>query len=54
MSVVFDLRDPTTNEIIPGQTATYQDLYVLLFSIYWHLALQRDEEVANPPEEPMP
>jgi hypothetical protein len=55
MSVVFDLRDPTTNELIEGATATYQDLYVLLFSLYWSLALARDEEAANPPvEEPLP
>lgn len=55
MSVVFDLRNPQTNEVIPGQTATYQDLYVLLYSLYWKLALDRDEEAANPPaEEPLP
>jgi len=38
LSVVFNLRNPLTNEIIEGQTATYQDIYVMLYSLYWHLA----------------
>jgi len=51
LSVEFPLRNPATNEIIDGQTMTYQDLYVGLFSLYWHLALERDEEVAARVEE---
>jgi len=42
LSVVFNLRNPLTNEIIEGQTATYQDIYVMLYSLYWHLAEERD------------
>lgn len=48
MTVEFPLRNPATNEIIEGQTMTYQDLYVGLFSLYWHLALERDAAAANP------
>lgn len=48
LSVEFPIRNPATNEIIEGQTMTYQDLYVGLFSLYWHLALERDATVANP------
>lgn len=44
LSVEFQLRNPMTNELIGG-TSTYQDLYVLLFSLYWHLAELRDAEV---------
>jgi len=47
LSVKFPLRDPTTNEIIEGQSMTYQDLYVGLFSLYWHLALERDALVQS-------
>ena len=48
LSVEFPLRNPATNEIIEGQTMTYQDLYVGLFSLYWKLALDRDAAAANP------
>lgn len=41
LTVKFPLRNPVDNELI-GKTATYQDLYVLLFSLYWHLAEERD------------
>lgn len=44
MTPTFALRNPATNEIIEGQTASYQDLYVLLFSLYWHLANERDAQ----------
>ena len=40
-STEFPLLDPVTNEQI-GSTATFQDVYVLLFSLYYHLAAQRD------------
>lgn len=46
LSVEFPIRNPATNEIIEGQTMTYQDLYVGLFSLYWKLALERDAEIA--------
>lgn len=53
LSVSFPLRNPATNEIIEGQSMTYQDLYVGLFSLYWHLALARDaEEAAKAQETP--
>lgn len=42
LSGVFPLRNPATNEIMDGSEMTYQDLYVGLFSLYWHLALERD------------
>lgn len=51
LSVEFPLRNPLTNEVIEGATMSYQDLYVGLFSLYWHLALERDEEVAARVEE---
>lgn len=43
LAVSFALRNPATNEVIPGAAMTYQDLYVGLFSLYWHLAEERDE-----------
>jgi hypothetical protein len=47
MSVWFEVLDPTTN-IPTGETMTYQDLYVALYSLYWHLATERDGPA--PPE----
>ena len=38
----FPLRDPATGEEIPGQTGTQAQLYALLYSAYWALALERD------------
>lgn len=49
LSTEFALRHPETNELL-HQTATYQDLYVLLFSLYWHLAEARDAAAAEPPK----
>jgi hypothetical protein len=40
-SVVFDLRSPLDDSLL-GATATYQDVYVILHSLYLHLASQRD------------
>ena len=40
-STEFPLLNPITNEPI-GSTATFQDVYVLLFSLYYHMAAQRD------------
>ena len=42
LSVSFSIRNPQTNEVILNATMTYQDLYVGLFSLYWHLAEERD------------
>jgi hypothetical protein len=47
LSVEFQLRNPTTNELIPTATMTYQDLYVALYSLYWHLAEERDAAALN-------
>ena len=54
LTVEFPIRNPATNEIIEGQTMTYQDLYVGLFSLYWKLALDRDAEVAAKALEELP
>ncbi|NRA49254.1 MAG: hypothetical protein HRU12_08975 [Phaeodactylibacter sp.] len=37
----FELRDPLTGNLL-GTTAQYQDLQVLVFSLYYHLAEKRD------------
>jgi hypothetical protein len=37
----FDLIDPTTDQLI-GAKGKYQDVFVLLYSLYHHLANQRD------------
>lgn len=37
----FDLRSPVDDSKLGG-TATYQDVYVILHSLYLHLASQRD------------
>lgn len=53
LGVEFPLRNPATNEVIEGQSMTYQGLYVGLFSLYWSLALNRDaEEAANAEVQP--
>jgi hypothetical protein len=38
---VIPLLNPSTNEPL-GTTATHQDLYVLLYSLYMQTALERD------------
>lgn len=38
----FIVIDPLT-ELPTGNTATYQDLYVLIHSLYFHLAKERDK-----------
>ena len=43
----FPLLNPETNEPI-GATATFQDVYVLLFSLYYQLAAQRDAANEQP------
>ena len=37
----FELRNPATGESV-GIYTTYQELYIALYSAYWHLALKRD------------
>lgn len=50
MSVQFPLRDPATNEIVEGSSATYGYVFMLLFSAFWHLAEEHDAAVlANQP-----
>lgn len=43
----FPLLNPVTNEPI-GETATFQDVYVLLFSLYCHMAALRDAANEQP------
>ena len=43
----FQLLNPETNEQI-GSTATFQDVYVLLFSLYYHMAALRDAANEQP------
>ncbi len=45
LSVQFQMRNPQTNELIEGATMSYQDLYVALYSLYWALAIERDNAV---------
>jgi hypothetical protein len=40
-SPTFEIRDPITG-LVTGTTAAYSDVYALLYSLYWHLALERD------------
>lgn len=51
LSVAFPMRNPATNEIIPGEFMDYQGVYVILFSLCWHLALERDEAANSVIEE---
>lgn len=39
----FPIRNTETGEILEGQTATYADLSVLLFSLVYHLANKSQE-----------
>lgn len=42
-TTAFPMRDPVTGALdTSGATATYGQLYVLLYSLYWHLAEARD------------
>lgn len=41
LSTEFEIRDPMTGEPM-GETRTYLDIYSLLYSLYWHLATERD------------
>jgi len=42
LTTAFPLRDPTTGDVIEGQSSSYGALFVLLYSLYWHLAEARD------------
>ena len=46
-STEFPLLNPITNEPI-GATATFQEVYVLLFSMYYHMAALRDAANEQP------
>ena len=46
-STEFPLLDPVTNEQT-GSKATFHDVYVLLFSLYYHMAAQRDAANEQP------
>lgn len=46
-STEFPLLNPVTNEPI-GATATFQEVYVLLFSLYYHMAALRDAANEQP------
>ena len=40
-TTIFQILDPTTDLPI-GQTRTYQDVYLMLYSLYRHCAKKRD------------
>jgi hypothetical protein len=48
-NTTFELINPET-ELPSGTTATYQDLYVLMHSLYFHLVKKRDlrEQFTDP------
>jgi len=48
----FDIINPETDSPT-GETATYQALYVLVHSLYFHLVKKRDEatQFIDPPQE---
>lgn len=46
MAVAFPLRDVATGGLLEGQTATYGQVYALLYALYWHLAEARDAAIA--------
>jgi hypothetical protein len=54
-SVQFNLLNPADNTTVIG-SATYQDAYVMLLSLYLHLANLRDNPVVVdlPPVDPAP
>lgn len=45
-STEFALLNPETGEVV-GAPMTYQDVYVALYSLYIHLALERDAAEEN-------
>ncbi len=46
----FALLDPETNQQVDGQTMTFADVYNALYSLYLHLALERDAAAEAEPE----
>lgn len=47
----FALLDPETNQQVDGQTMTFSEVYRALYSLYLHLALERDA-AAEAEQEP--
>ena len=45
----FPMVDPTTNSVVGSQT--YEQLFASLYSLYWHLATERDIGMAEIEEE---
>lgn len=43
----FPMLNPETGEAIDGATMTYEGVYVALYSLYLHLATERDAYVAQ-------
>jgi hypothetical protein len=52
MNQEVQLVDPQTGESIAGATMTYAQIYITLYSLYYHLAQKRDEAAAAPPAVP--
>ena len=42
----FDLMNPTDNTVIKDATMTYGELYAALYSLYFHLAGDRDDALS--------
>jgi len=42
----FQLVNPVDDSLIPEQFADYQTLFILLYSLYFHLAKKRDQGVS--------
>lgn len=51
MGTTFELRNPDTGELL-NQTATFADVAVMLHSLYYHLANERDTPPVQVEEEP--
>lgn len=49
----FQLRNPLTDELIPGQFSTQQDLQVLVYSAVRAFQEQRDIDIQTIPEIPV-
>lgn len=50
----FQLRDLITEEDIPGATATYSEFATMLYSLYFHVAQDRDARVEEAAAVEMP
>lgn len=48
-NTTFDLLDPNTGASMgQGMTMTYSGVYAALYSLYMHLAVERDNAASNP------